>query len=301
MIPFEDSKYIYINDIPIKSFKFSGGEIQVKVPDEIFKTLDKVTIYSPIVFRDISVPVVTVKAFLLNSDAIMELLLITDALKNEHIFINILLVPYFPYARQDRVCVEGEAFSLSVITRLLIDKVFTSIGRKIITYDIHSDKISTLLEKTDVNFKNIIPSHLFKTLNQEYDYIIAPDKGSKERAENFSKVLETPIVYASKVRDATTGYIISSEVNLPSQAKKVLIVDDICDGGFTFVKLARIIKHESFRNGGDNVQIDLFVTHGIFSKGFDVFDELIENIYYLNTRNQDGSGNPNVIHIVNCG
>lgn len=278
MIPFENSTYIYVNDIPIKTFKFSGGEIQVKIPEQIILDTGNVNSVE-----------VSVKAFLLNSDAIIELLLIKDALKRCNAYINELFIPYFPYARQDRVCNKGEAFSLSCVLDLFVGKSINSIK----VYDIHSDVILKLLFDKNTSFENILPN-MTQFFETKYDYVIAPDKGSKERAEHAANILGIPAIYASKHRDSVTGQIISTDILTPINAKKVIIVDDICDGGGTFLELAKVMKYDN-----PNISIDLFVTHGIFSRGFEVFRGYIDNVFYMNTRNQDSSGIPDIIHHVN--
>ncbi|MEI8631794.1 phosphoribosyltransferase family protein [Vibrio sp. PP-XX7] len=81
------------------------------------------------------------------------------------------------------------------------------------------------------------------------------------------------MIQAQKLRNLKTGEIIKTEVLGDVKGKKVLIADDICDGGRTFVELAKVLKSEGA------TEISLFVTHGIFSKGFEVFAGLIDVIY----------------------
>lgn len=91
---------LLVNNQPIKFFKFSGGEIQVnigKVQEERV-----ILTWKPA-----------------NSDDIMLLLLAVNALQAEGFTDIILDVLYMPYARQDRVCAKGEAFSLQVMVKLL--------------------------------------------------------------------------------------------------------------------------------------------------------------------------------------
>jgi ribose-phosphate pyrophosphokinase len=61
--------------------------------------------------------------------------------------------------------------------------------------------------------------------------------------------------------------------------KDLFIVDDICDGGGTFINIARIIKeNEQFKG-----RIYLIVTHGIFSRGFEDLGEYFNGIYTTNS------------------
>ena len=54
------------------------------------------------------------------------------------------------------------------------------------------------------------------------------------------------------------------------------IVDDICDGGRTFIEIAKYLKEA---DSIDSSRIHLMVTHGFFTKGLGVFDGLIDHIY----------------------
>src|SRR6185312_6217790 len=112
---------IYINDELLETFKFPGGECHFNISKF---DLNKRTV---------------VTAYLYNSDDIMCLLL----LKNAIIYAGAqypveLVIPYLPYARQDRVCNKGEPFSLEVILEIIrsISKIFM-----VVTFiDIHSDR-----------------------------------------------------------------------------------------------------------------------------------------------------------------
>jgi ribose-phosphate pyrophosphokinase len=75
-------------------------------------------------------------------------------------------------------------------------------------------------------------------------------------------------ITATKVDSNTSTFVGSN--------KRFLIVDDICDGGRTFTELAKVLKKWT------DMPVDLYVTHGIFSKGMSVFDGLIDNIYCAN-------------------
>ena len=100
-----------------------------------------------------------------------------------------------------------------------------------------------------------------------------------ERASQVQKSLGlSETVYATKVRNPDNGEILRTEVpeDVSYRGKNLLIVDDICDGGRTFIELAKVLRdYEPSR-------IDLYVTHGIFSKGFEIFEDLIDHFYVAN-------------------
>ena len=105
---------------------------------------------------------------------------------------------------------------------------------------------------------------ILKDLN--IDLVFYPDEGALKRYSNIYGFI-IPYCSATKVRDHLTGNITSMHVSTDEthlHAKRILMVDDICDGGQTFIMLANEFK----RKGA--LEVNLFVTHGIFSKGTEV-------------------------------
>jgi ribose-phosphate pyrophosphokinase len=113
--------------------------------------------------------------------------------------------------------------------------------------------------------------------------IISPDAGALKKIYKVAKATSLTVVEAKKVRDVATGNIVKTEID-SSQLLGVdtaIIVDDICDGGRTFIELATVIRDSGFIG-----KLILCVTHGIFSKGLDVFDgPLFDAIYTMNNIN----------------
>ena len=81
---------------------------------------------------------------------------------------------------------------------------------------------------------------------------------------------------ASKIRDTKTGYITETKLQGEVRGRDVLIFDDICDGGRTFIELAKSLKAKGAK------KISLYITHGIFSKGKDVLYNHIDEIICFN-------------------
>ena len=111
-------------------------------------------------------------------------------------------------------------------------------------------------------------------MHHKYDVVVAPDAGAEKRAANVARCLNLPLCRAWKNRDLQTGNITGFGFGeLPNKEKiRALIVDDICDGGGTFVGLAQILKEKVS-------SLDLFVTHGIFSKGTKELKKYFNKIY----------------------
>ena len=256
-----------------KTFHFSAGETQVRLsplPQGVRKIL--------------------VRADIHNSQTLMELLLTLDAIDHiEYLGPVELILPYLPYSRQDRACAPGEAFALSVLVNCLAPYFdpYHGIGDIITTWDVHSNVAQTLFDsKFEGVFQNVTAASLLQNFELEKDVVfnpstivIAPDKGAVERASQVQKSLGlSETVYATKVRNPDNGEILRTEVpeDVSYRGKNLLIVDDICDGGRTFIELAKVLRdYEPSR-------IDLYVTHGIFSKGFEIFEDLIDHFYVAN-------------------
>jgi ribose-phosphate pyrophosphokinase len=88
------------------------------------------------------------------------------------------------------------------------------------------------------------------------------------------------IAFADKVRDTKTGRISGTSVSSELPKLPILVVDDICDGGRTFVELGKALAEVSSQPRY------LYVTHGIFSKGFEELDLYYERIFTAYNWNQ---------------
>jgi len=246
--------------IEFDSFTFSGGEEHVRFNPEDFLATVKVEIFER----------------LINSSKLMRLMLAVDALRRlSHDAISIeLVIPYFPYARQDRVCVEGEALGSAVMASFINNLGFS----KVTIWDAHSD-VSPALLKNIVNVSQISLLEKCDELRQRLARgelaLVSPDVGASKKtmkiAEEFGGELE--VIQAQKIRNLKTGEILKTDILGEVEGKKILIADDICDGGRTFIELAKALKKKGA------IEVSLFITHGIFSKGLSVFEGLIDAIY----------------------
>lgn len=249
--------------IPYTSFVFSGGEVHVRL-----ENITEIPLASE----------VTITAYIRSSDDLLELLLITDAIRklNNKADIN-LVMPYAPYARQDRVMVSGESFSLKVFSSIINAQHYDSVT----IWDSHSDVATALIDKCI----NIPQQELLKQSDPfgKNIVLVSPDAGAEKKILKFGKwIKKTDIVFASKIRDVVSGNIIETKVDIPEKFidRDFLIVDDICDGGRTFIELANAIRKKGVMG-----KIKLLVTHGIFSKGIEVFDGVIDEIFVINNIN----------------
>lgn len=176
-----------------------------------------------------------------------------------------LHMPYLPYGRQDKKVANDKTFALRVFSSMIKDMSFAEIS----TVDAHSN----LLERTLPNFKNCYPDKgIFTSYVETCANVLAfPDKGASDR---YTDIGQYPAIIGNKIRDQLTGYITSYDIEGDPRGKDVLILDDICDGGMTFILLAK----ELLTAGANSV--NLYVSHGIFSKGLNVLrDAGIKRIF----------------------
>ncbi len=181
-----------------------------------------------------------------------------------------LVLPYIPGARQDRANAAGDVgFMLQTVARLINSYGFM----EVVVADPHSPKAGLLINNM-VEFPLVnIYAHLWKG----YTGVISADKGGLERATLAAKVLDKPLYQGAKVRDEATGKLTGFAVEPLEEGGHYLVVDDICDGGGTFLGLGEKIREQG-------AYADLFVTHGIFSKGTDELKKIYKNVYTTNTR-----------------
>lgn len=177
-----------------------------------------------------------------------------------------LYISYLPYGRQDKPVSNTTTFALTTFANLLNSLEFDSIE----ILDPHSIVATDLIK----NSKAVYPARKIYDIAWEHaDMICYPDKGAREK---YLKLYTFPceMIFGDKVRDQLTGHITSFKFDGNVKDKRVLIVDDICDGGATFTILAK----DLLASGAKSVV--LFVTHGIFSKGTRVlFDAGIKRVF----------------------
>ena len=106
--------------------------------------------------------------------------------------------------------------------------------------------------------RNAVSGRAFTAADNGYVGVIAPDKGAVARAEHVADALHLPLFKATKERDFETGKLSHFAVEPLPEAGRLLVVDDICDGGGTFCGLAEAA-------GVGRERLSLWVSHGIFS------------------------------------
>lgn len=204
-----------------------------------------------------------------------------------------LTLPYFPGARQDRVCNDGEAFTCEVYAAMI-----NAMDFQVVTiFDPHSDVTPALINNVEVksNFEFIkaVDTNLLVQEKVHDFHIICPDAGAGKKIIELCKECGfDSMIKCDKTRDLSSGKLSGFEVYAEDlKGKPCLIVDDICDGGGTFIGLAEKLKE---KNAGN---LYLAVTHGIFSKGPEVLAKHFKKVFTTDSiMNDHGS---ELIEVIN--
>jgi ribose-phosphate pyrophosphokinase len=198
-----------------------------------------------------------------------------------------LFLPYLPHGRADRVFEYGNAFPLDAFAYFCI-----SIFDEVTVIDPHSDVLKEIckLDQVGTEYNEIRLWECFKTsvhLNKnDKVVIVSPDKGAQGKVRELvsyyqQKGYDVNIAFGDKIRDVSTGEIKEINVNIDPhidiENSTFIIADDICDGGGTFLGLASKLKAKGIKN------IELYVTHGIFSKGLNIFRGFYDKIHCYQT------------------
>lgn len=191
-------------------------------------------------------------------------------------------IPYLPYSRQDRVCHPGEAFSLKVILDILATmKVLVR------TKDVHS-KVATNLGEFLCN----LPQQICAIKLPQFDYLVAPDKGASEKVSKVAEIINTDFIVVEKTR--TEQGVKHKELTKDIIGGKVCVVDDMCDGGATFISIGEMIRQTQ-----PNVkELSLYVTHGMFTQGVDKLLKIYDNIYCHNFVNSKDLVQPEQVILI---
>ena len=258
---------ILVNGERVNYSKWGGGEIKFKLP------------YISSGGRSVEI-----FALIQSSDDIMALAMITDAVKRLDIGDVVLLMPYFPYGRQDRIFA-GEALGAKVMAGIINSMGFSSV---IIDHP-HSYVTENLIDNVIVK-KSISKhvAHRISSLSSKGDspILVAPDAGASKLVEELAKSSNCRYTVAMKSRvDGSPKFIGLVGPDAVKDGDVVIVVDDICDGGRTFVELIKGMRENL---PGIEFSAELIVTHGIFSRGKDELNQHFSKITAVHdwTRNQ---------------
>lgn len=210
------------------------------------------------------------------------LLCATAALKHMGVGQIDLEISYLLGARSDR---RFSSFSEHYLKEVICPIINAQGYGSVQILDPHSDVVEALIN----NFIKISPSWIVgtavamisKTPDGSDIILVSPDAGASKKIYDSAKYNNlTNVVTASKVRE--NGKITKTSIELSAahyyKGSKFVICDDICDGGRTFIELAKAIQGYI-----PNAELYLVVTHGIFSAGFDELSKYFKRIFTTNS------------------
>lgn len=178
-----------------------------------------------------------------------------------------LNMPFLVYGRQDKLISNNTTFAKIVMERLVMESGYT----RILTYDAHSDNSDFIQSREPVELIGAAIAH--------QDVVCFPDAGAVKRYMHLIGN-HIPAIYCEKVRNQITGEIEGLQLMSDDDitGKNVLVLDDLCDGGKTFIEVAKIL------NAQGAGELTLAISHGIFSKGINIiFDAGYKTVYTTNS------------------
>jgi ribose-phosphate pyrophosphokinase len=194
---------------------------------------------------------------------------------------TVLNIPFLPGGRQDKLPFNNQSFTLVTYGTIIND-----LGCRLVSsIDTHC---ASAAKRCIKNFLNIEVSDFHSTVIREFkpDYLVFPDAGARCRYPYLTELPYMQFVF-EKVRNQSTGVLSShqleNEVKLPPNGR-YLIIDDLCDGGATFISIAQQVYAKC-----PDAKIGLAVTHGIFSRGREYLTEAGLEVFTTNTllKNKD--------------
>jgi ribose-phosphate pyrophosphokinase len=238
----EVANLLEVNLVPTTAYDFANGEIYIRF-DESVRGCDAFVIQSH------SEPI---------NDAIMEQLIMVDALKRASAKRITVILPFYGYARQDKKHLGREPIS----ARLIADLFLTAGADRLMTVDLHTAQIQGFFDGPVDHLlaMPILTRHVKRRYGKRDLTVVSPDAGRIKVAESWANALKAPLAFIHKTRDP--------HIPNESQANRVvgevegrtcILVDDIIDTGGTIVKAAEALMAD----GAEDVVI--VATHAVFS------------------------------------
>jgi ribose-phosphate pyrophosphokinase len=188
---------------------------------------------------------------------IMEQLIMVDALKRASVKRITVVVPFYPYGRQDKKGRGREPIS----ARLMADLYKTAGADRLMSVDLHAAQIQGFFDgPVDHLFAMPVLLEHFHALNEPLLTVVSPDMGRVRVADVWSDKLAAPLAIIHKRRDPTVANQVSvHEIVGEVEGRVCLIVDDLIDTGRTIAKAA-----EALKNAGA-LKVIVAATHAVFS------------------------------------
>ena len=226
----------------LSSRQFSDGEIQINIEESVRG-------YDIYIIQSTSYPV---------NNHLMELLIMVDACKRASAHSVNVVMPYFGYARQDRIAKSREPLTAKLVANMLVK---AGVDR-VLTLDLHAVQVQGFF---DIPVDNLFTVPLFaehycnKGLMGSDVVVVSPKNSGVKRARSLAEYLDAPIAiidYPEDDVDRNSGYIIGDV-----KGKKAILIDDILGTGKTFTEAAKIVEADGA------TEIYVVASHALFTEG----------------------------------
>lgn len=239
----EVAKQLDVTVTPQAAYEFANGEIFVRY-DESVRGCDAFVIQSH------CTPL---------NDAIMEQLVMVDALKRGSAKRITVVLPFYGYARQDKKHKGREPIS----ARLMADLFKTAGADRIVTVDLHTDQIQGFFDgPVDHMFaQKILADYIRDAYSDERITVVSPDSGRVRVAEKWADDLGgTPLAFIHKTRDPTKpNEVVANRVVGDVEGRVCVLVDDMIDTGGTITKATKQLLEIGAKD------VIIAATHGVLS------------------------------------
>ncbi|RYC33919.1 ribose-phosphate pyrophosphokinase [Lichenibacterium minor] len=192
------------------------------------------------------------------NDHLMELLIMTDALRRASARRITAVVPYFGYARQDR-----KAGPRTPISAKLVANLITHAGvDRVLTVDLHADQIQGFFDiPTDNLFAApVMVRDVKERFNCANVMVVSPDVGGVIRARALAKRIDAPLAIVDKRRERAGESEVMNIIG-DVRGKSCILLDDIVDSGGTLCNAADALLAQGASD------VSAYVTHGVLSGG----------------------------------
>ncbi|MEW6642528.1 MAG: ribose-phosphate pyrophosphokinase [Pseudomonadota bacterium] len=192
------------------------------------------------------------------NDHLMELLIITDALRRASARRITAVIPYFGYARQDR-----KAGPRTPISAKLVANLITHAGAdRVMTLDLHAGQIQGFF---DIPTDNLYASPVMvRDIKERFNLtnlmVVSPDVGGVVRARGLAKRINAPLAIIDKRRERAGESEVMNVIG-DVEGYTCILIDDIVDSGGTLVNAADALLANGAR------EVYAYITHGVLSGG----------------------------------
>lgn len=233
-------KYMNVKAGKAKIKRFSDGEIFIEIVESVRGS-------NVFVIQSTCPPV---------NENIMELMIMTDALKRASARSITAVIPYYGYARQDRKVLPRSPISAKLVAEIILVAGIS----KVVTVDLHAGQIQGFFE---IPVDHIYATPIFidylkdKFANNEI-VIVSPDAGGMERARIYAKRLDANLAMTDKRRPNLNQAEIMNVIG-DVKNKMAIIVDDMVDTAGTAIQAANALMRDGAKS------VTLCCTHGVLS------------------------------------